>query len=102
MPTEIPTRDGDGYLVEMDLWTLDIAKAMASEDGMELNDEMWEQIGKARLFYDDNGVVPPVRKFAKYLGCRQKGFVQPLEKWPDEAYHQIWWPAQASWLCLKN
>ena len=72
MSIEIPARDGDGYLLEMDLWTTDIAKAMADEDGMVLNDEMWLQIDKARLFYDDNGVVPPIRKFAKYLGADKK------------------------------
>ncbi len=69
---EIPARDGDGYLVEMDHWTPDIARAMAREDGIDLNDTMWGQIDKARLFYDENGVVPPIRKFSKYLGIDKK------------------------------
>ena len=72
MSTAVPARDGDGYLVEMDLWTPEIARAMALEDGMDLNDEMWAQIDKARTFYDENGVVPPIRKFAKYLDADKK------------------------------
>ena len=29
---EIPTRDGDGYLSDMNVWTPEIAKAMRSEE----------------------------------------------------------------------
>ena len=72
MTLEIPTRDGDGYLLDMDLWSREIGNAMALEDGMELNDEMWVQIDKARQFHDENGVVPPIRKFSKYLGVDKK------------------------------
>ena len=74
MPNQsiIPPRDGDGYLVEMDLWTREIATAMAQEDGIAINDEMWSQISSARQFFDDNGVVPPIRKFSKYLGVDNK------------------------------
>jgi len=64
---EIPERDGDGYLTDMNAWTEDIAKAMANEDGYELNDEKWQHILKAREYYNEHNVVPPIRKFAKYL-----------------------------------
>ncbi len=68
----LPERDGDGYLVNRDAWTPEIARAMAEADGLELTDEMFEQILKARQYYEENGVVPPIRKFAKYLGADQK------------------------------
>ena len=32
----------------------------------------WDQIVRAREYYADNGVVPPIRKFAKYAGENQK------------------------------
>lgn len=35
---EIPQRDGDGYLVDRDTWTPEIARAMAEVDGMSLDD----------------------------------------------------------------
>ena len=70
---ELPERDGDGYLVDSDAWTEEIARAMAEVDGVELDDVKWQQILKAREYYEDNSVVPPIRKFAKYLGEDQKG-----------------------------
>jgi tRNA 2-thiouridine synthesizing protein E len=68
----IPERDGDGYLTDMSVWTPEIAKAMAAADGVELSDEQWEQILKAREFFDEFGTVPPIRKFAKYIDKDQK------------------------------
>ena len=69
---ELPARDGDGYLADMSAWTPEIARAMAAADDYELTDEKWEQILKARQYYDEFGSVPPIRKFAKYLEKDQK------------------------------
>ena len=69
---QIPNRDGDGYLVDMNVWTEDIGRLMAVADGYELNDKKWEQIMKAREFYEEFGSVPPIRKFAKYIEEDQK------------------------------
>lgn len=68
MTYEIPQRDGDGYLVDMNCWTPEIGRAMAEADGMEMAEIQWQQILKAREYYDEHAVVPPIRKFAKYLG----------------------------------
>ena len=72
MTTQIPPRDGDGYLMDMNGWTPEIGRAMASEDGIELDEIKWEQILKAREYYDEHAVVPPIRKFAKYIGTPSK------------------------------
>ncbi|MEN9432777.1 MAG: hypothetical protein RLZZ422_366 [Pseudomonadota bacterium] len=68
----LPTRDGDGYLLSMADWTPEIGKAMAIADGVELTDEQWQQIEKAREYYEEHSVVPPIRKFAKYIEADQK------------------------------
>ncbi len=68
----LPERDGDGYLVDLNIWSPEIGKAMAEADGIELDNVKWEQILKAREYYDEYSVVPPIRKFAKYLGADQK------------------------------
>jgi len=68
----IPQRDGDGYLLDRDLWTPEIGRAMAQADGVTLDDVKWSHILKAREFYDEFGVVPPIRKFAKYVEVDQK------------------------------
>ena len=69
---DIPQRDGDGYLTDMSAWTPEIARAMAAADGFELTDVQWEQIMKAREYYEESSSVPPVRKFAKYIEIDQK------------------------------
>ncbi len=68
----VPARDGDGYLIDMNAWSLEIGKAMAEADGIEIDETKWEQIIKAREYYEEYSVVPPIRKFAKYLGANQK------------------------------
>jgi len=68
----LPERDGDGYLTDMGAWTPEVARAMAEADGVELDDVKWEQILKAREYYEDNAVVPAIRKFSKYIGADQK------------------------------
>jgi tRNA 2-thiouridine synthesizing protein E len=69
---ELPDRDGDGYLVNMDEWTPEVGRAMAEADSFELNDARWEQIMKARDYYEEFSMVPPIRKFAKYINQDQK------------------------------
>lgn len=59
---DLPERDGDGYLVDSSLWTPEIARAMAEADGVQLNDVKWQQILKAREYYDEHAVVPAIRK----------------------------------------
>jgi tRNA 2-thiouridine synthesizing protein E len=69
---QLPERDGDGYLLNRDNWTPEIGKAMAETDGVALDDAKWGHILKAREYYDDFGVVPPIRKFAQFIGEDQK------------------------------
>lgn len=68
----LPERDGDGYLADMGQWTPDLGRAMAAADGIKLDDTKWGQILKAREYYDEFSVVPPIRKFAKYVQQNQK------------------------------
>jgi tRNA 2-thiouridine synthesizing protein E len=68
----LPERDGDGYLTDMDAWSPEIGREMAATDGVELDDVKWEQILQARQYFEEHSVVPPIRKFAKYIGENQK------------------------------
>lgn len=69
---DIPPRDGDGYLMDRDSWTVEVARAMAAADGVALDDTKWAHILKARDYYEQFGVVPPIRKFAKFIEEDQK------------------------------
>jgi len=72
----LPERDGDGYLKDMSEWTPEVAKAMAEADNFELDDARWEQIVKAREYYEEYSTVPPIRKFAKYLNEDKKAMFE--------------------------
>lgn len=56
----------------MSEWTPEVSRLMAEADGNELNGKKWEQIMKAREYYQGFGSVPPIRKFARYIGEDQK------------------------------
>ena len=89
MNTAIPPRDGDGYLLDMNEWTPEIGKAMAEADGFEMTDDRWEQVLKAREYYEQHNVVPPIRKFSKYIDADKKdlfkqwmtGPMKPISKY---------------------
>ena len=89
MNIEDVERNGNGYLIDRNDWSAELGKAMAAEDGVELSDEQWEQIVAARVYYEENGVVPPIRKFAKYIGVDKKilfklwntGPMKPISKY---------------------
>lgn len=65
-------RDGDGYLEDASTWTVDVMKLMTYEDKVVLTEAQIEQILAARKYYEEFGVVPPIRKFAKYINQNQK------------------------------
>ncbi len=65
-------RDGDGFLLSMDDWSEEVMKEMATTDGFDLTDQILEHITIARQYYDDNSVVPPIRKFSKEVGSSSK------------------------------
>jgi TusE/DsrC/DsvC family sulfur relay protein len=69
---QLPERDGDGYLVDPNDGTPEVARAMAAADQVELDDVKWDQILKAREYYEEHAVVPPIRKFSKHIGADQK------------------------------
>ena len=69
---DLPARDGDGYLLDMDAWTPEIGQAMAATDGFEMTGQKWEQVLKAREYFEDAQSVQPIRKFATYVGMANK------------------------------
>jgi tRNA 2-thiouridine synthesizing protein E len=45
---------------------------MAQADDIELDDTKWQRIIRAREYFGDYAVEPPIRKFSKYCGEDQK------------------------------
>lgn len=60
--------DPEGYLVDLDDWTPDVAQALAAREGRVLNDEHWEIIEVLRDFYGRYDMAPAMRPLVKAVG----------------------------------
>ncbi|MBX2882518.1 MAG: TusE/DsrC/DsvC family sulfur relay protein [Granulosicoccus sp.] len=62
--------DEEGYLANLGDWNLDLATAMAKEDGCDLSDNHWEVVNFLREYYDEYQIAPAVRVLTKAIGKR--------------------------------
>ncbi len=67
---ELPERDGEGYLVDPADWNEEVARALAQEENIELNDDHWDAIRFMREFYEENQVAADARFVIKHLAQR--------------------------------
>ena len=66
--------DEDGFIVNPEDWSEDVAKALAGGEGVdELTEEHWKVMHYLRDYYQKFGVAPMIRKL-----CKETGF--PLKK----------------------
>ena len=63
-------RDKQGYLLNLSDWNKDLARTLASEEGIELTDAHWDVIDVLRNFYTEYQISPAMRVFVKL--CREK------------------------------
>ena len=75
-------RDGDGFLVSMNDWTPETMEEMASTDGFDMTDDIRSHVEQVRQYYDDNSVVPPIRKFSKVVGMTSKELFEMYQGGP--------------------
>ena len=59
--------DDNGFLLDRDKWTPDIAAAFAAEEGIELTDAHWQILGCLRDFYQEFGDSPANRALVNYV-----------------------------------
>jgi TusE/DsrC/DsvC family sulfur relay protein len=61
--------DEDGFMQEPDKWNEDVAKALASTEGVnDLTDDHWKIVHYLRNYYLQFGVAPMIRKVCKETG----------------------------------
>ncbi len=61
--------DEDGFMQEPDKWNEDVAKALATTEGVnELTDEHWKLVKYLRNYFVQFGVAPMIRKLCKETG----------------------------------
>jgi TusE/DsrC/DsvC family sulfur relay protein len=66
--------DEDGFMEEPDQWNEDVARALATTEGVdEMTDEHWHLVKYLRDYYAKFGIAPMIRKL-----CKETGF--PLKK----------------------
>ena len=74
--------DGDGFLLDRDAWTEALAVELAQADEFEMTDQVMGFIREARAMYDNDGVVPPIRIFAKKQKVSTKDLYDIFKKGP--------------------
>jgi tRNA 2-thiouridine synthesizing protein E len=70
LQTVLPARDAEGYLVEPADWNEDVARTLAAEENLVLDDDHWDAIRFMRDFYEEHQVAADARFVIKYLGER--------------------------------
>ncbi|MGM0985083.1 MAG: TusE/DsrC/DsvC family sulfur relay protein [Pseudomonadota bacterium] len=60
--------DPEGYLVNMNDWSPEVAEALANEEGIALTSEHWEILEVVRDFYDRYEMAPAMRPLVKSVG----------------------------------
>ncbi len=61
--------DEDGFMQEPDKWNEEIAKALATTEGVnELTEEHWKLVNYLRNYFLQFGVAPMIRKLCKETG----------------------------------
>ncbi|MFC1971419.1 TusE/DsrC/DsvC family sulfur relay protein [Chloroflexota bacterium] len=66
IPTPIPEIDEDGYLIDSEKWSKEIAEILAKEDVPNgLSEDHWVVVAFMREYYQTFGTVPPVRMLSR-------------------------------------
>ncbi len=63
-------RDNEGYLVDPSQWTEEIAKEIAREENIEMDDHHWLIVRFIREYYENNQSVAETRTLLKHLKSR--------------------------------
>ena len=81
MTVAVPV-DSEGFLLDRDDWNEELAVELAAQDDFEMTDQVMRFIREARAMYTNDGVVPPIRIFAKKQGVSTKELYGIFKKGP--------------------
>ncbi|AEF22467.1 TusE/DsrC/DsvC family sulfur relay protein [Pseudomonas fulva] len=62
--------DKDGYLLELQDWSAEVATALAAREELELSPEHWEILELLRAFYAEFQLSPANRPLIKYVALK--------------------------------
>ena len=81
--------DDEGFMTEYDQWNEDIAKALASNIGIELGETHWQVIKFLREDYKEQGETPMLRRVSNVGGVSTKELFQLFPKKPAKKMSYI-------------
>jgi len=62
--------DREGFLLEPSDWNVDVARAIAEKENIEMTDAVWEVVSFVREYYEERQSVPEHRVLLKELRNR--------------------------------
>jgi tRNA 2-thiouridine synthesizing protein E len=69
-------RDDEGYLIEPEDWSPEIAETLAAEEGLDLGEDHWLILNYVRDYFTLHLITPDIRHVARYFaeheGCDKK------------------------------
>lgn len=82
--------DEDGFLEDYQVWTEEVAHALAAtEEVEELTEDHWKMINYLREYFEQFGVAPMVRKMVKDTGYNQKKIYELFPAGPGKGACKI-------------
>ncbi len=82
--------DSDGYMVEPELWSRDLAAAIAREEGIaDLTAEHWEIITFIREYWQEHEAAPAARLICKHAGLSVREVYKLFTSGPDRGACRI-------------
>jgi len=60
-------RDAEGYLVNPEDWSKSIARVLAAEEDIEIDDDYWLALNFMRDYFDEHNIAPDIRHLMTYL-----------------------------------
>ena len=81
--------DDDGFMVDANAWTPEIAQAIAEDQGITLTDRHWIVINFARKEFEENGEPPTLRRITKRTEVNTKEIYQLFPGGPAKTASRI-------------
>jgi len=67
---QLPAIDDEGYLVDPQDWSEELAEEFASQENIPLTEDHWDVIRFMRGFYEEHQIAPDARYVIKHLAER--------------------------------
>lgn len=81
--------DPDGYMVDANAWTPEIANALAAREGIELTERHWVVLNYARSEWKAKGEAPSLRGITKNTDVSTKEIYQLFPGGPGKLAAKI-------------